>query len=214
MNARLIAGLALVPAVLLGSASAAPKASCKLVTDALGDATAVRPAGASPASLDIEWADLAATGKDLTAVIKLKNFLQQDQDAPVGRQFYFEFRPVGSAKGLFVMTQLGPEQVEGPVTNFGVVEYLAAGPSYQRFGGTSVKPVLDYAKGELSMHIPMAEFSKTDVALRSNMKVGNLIARTVAYALPFAQGPASKSDEAVSAKTYVIGAASCVRVGL
>ena len=221
MRFRLLASLAILPVLVVGSVSSAaprpPKPSCNLVTDAAGDAKALLPAGTAPStSMDILSADLAATAKEGTAVIRLKALKDLDLDAGYAQEYYFEFKPNGAPKSLYLLVRLGGEHVEGPYIAFGTADYSTSPITYARFGGVPARPVIDPAKSEIRIHFPLTAFAPTGIKLSKGTKVGGFIVRTLARFTAQGQGPEAKADEAVSAKNkiYVVGGSSCVRVGI
>ena len=201
-----VAGAALVLAVPAGAATTGP--SCNLLVDVKGDAQFL---GALPndANLDITSADVASDAKTLTAVLRLASFAGTDAQSPLGRGYYVLFTVPGSEFPIYFNMQITPD-----VTRFawGDRETLATGSGrYVKKGDAT--GVLDMAKGEIHISVPLAALSAVG-KVSKGAKLTNLTASATAVLGTSATGGlVSTVDDAASNKSYIAGAKSCVAVG-
>jgi hypothetical protein len=210
MRRTLLCGAVLVSALAgPAGAAAAKKPTCNLVVDAADDAS--WPGGA-PASLDIVSGDIASDGKDITAVIRVKKYTDPDTSAGVGRKWVMTFKAPGQPVPLYLMAINDPVLL-APTYDFGTVRTDLVGQrTFQRGGGA--KGTLDAARNEIRIHLPNGDFNKYDVALGMRTTLSELTTEAFVMANNYNSYYDFSTDTAASKKTYAVGRASCVKVGL
>ncbi len=212
MSTRLSVSLAtvLVGAVALaGGAAAAPaKPACNLVTDLKGDASFLDTAP-NDASLDIVSADVATDAKKLTAVLRVDRFASLSPTSPLGRGYYVMFNAPKAEFPIYLNLQITPD-----VTRFtwGTRETLPSGSGRFVRKGTATG-VVDAAKNELRVTVPLADFSAV-TKITKGTKLSGLTAQTTSVLGTSATGGlVATVDDAAGNKPYVVGSASCVKPG-
>jgi hypothetical protein len=182
------------------AAKAKPKPVCLLITDKADDAgplqSAAGPQTSDPA-LDVVSADIAADATRLSVVWRVKKLSSDPSASAAGRRWLTTFNVGPNAVVLQVST--------GP-----------AGTNWEA-GATGV---LDTAKNEIRMTVPLKQIYAAKISkgtLLQKLSVHTDAGVTTDHAwgvgnnLPFPF--VSPSDEASSAKTYVVGTPSCVAIG-
>jgi hypothetical protein len=203
---RRIAPLAVVAALLVTAAPAhaakpRPKPPiCNLITDPAGDAGILNDTGGETLrdpSLDIVSADLGVSATMLTAVIRLKELPKEDQKAPLGRTWSFAFTTNNVRVGMSAYTS---QQAGDRFTN-------AAGG------------VVDWANKQIRFHVKLADEPKANLKKGALLKGFYLTSNAVValdptLGLGYAITPSGAADTVSSEKTFTVGAASCVKVGV
>lgn len=226
MNARRAAALAVALAfVATGSANAAVKKSCKIVTDNPGDTFAFRSQDGTPAAavgpkedgFDILSADIASDSKNVTAVIRVKRFSSAIQTSPLGAGFSFDFLLptsdlVASMRAVFVsgqkpyfeVTSKNPDVPNSPST------FLAL-----------AKGFADTKKNEVHITAPLSAFSSLGAIKKNTLIQPAPDAATSGRAVPTTPGIKDRpvatryvfADVATVSKPYRAGNLSCVTPG-
>ena len=188
---------------LAGTASAAAPVSCGLVKDKAGDAT-FQQLGQTPSDdgLDGVGGDLASDKSVLTVVIKLKAWTSPDPQGPLGRDFYFEFRPAKAPTTMYLSYNEAPT---GAATfSYGDLEPQASGftnyvPKGQADGVIKGNELHTWADadtlGDLGSVAPKTKIAGLQVETFN--RTGTLL---------------NKYDTATG-KTYVAGTKSCIPLG-
>jgi len=189
----LVAGSLCVPAIGAHAAPAKkkkPKPVCKIVTDSPGDADGNgTPAGmpSSDANLDIVSADIATNATTLTGVVRVAKLAKSDSSAPTGWKYQVTFAAGGTTAEVNVVT----------------------GPAGTTWYGGKGKGVLDLAKNEVRISVPL---SAVTVPIKPGTVISSIGART--YRAGFNDQIAlGLVDTADSSRTYTSGTRSCVKVG-
>jgi len=191
-----------------GTATAAtkpkPKPVCKLIVDAVGDASLTTAAVIPPNedSLDITSADIAASSKVITGVLRLAS-LGSPATAPAGYSAVLFFSVPSSENPLYFRYATSP--ILGTTAEFGW-DNPAADGGLTSLGTAAV--VVDQAKKEIRMSAPLKGFAD-QATLKLGTKISGLTANTsrdLVVLLVYA-------DLAEGSKSYVVGQPSCVTPG-
>jgi len=195
-----------------------PKPVCQIIKDAPGDATYNNVPG--DGNDDIVSGDLASDGRTVTGVLRLAALAQPDPAAPLGQAFFVRFSPRGSDKLLFLSARTFPS---GTTYSFG---YSADDPNTginTSYTLGAAKGVVDSAKKEVRVTVPVTAFKAAGVSLVKGLKLLTPTAETYRIVgqgvVPSQEvGPARVPlggvllpfDEA-SGAAYVVGTPSCAR---
>lgn len=213
VRSSLIAAAAIAGTLTVAAEAAPIPKSCNLVVDPAGDDGGTLPHNDS---LDVLSADIASDAKSVTAVIKVAKLTATDNNAPSGRAWYFAFNVPGAATPIYLGATVTPT-----ATNFA---YGWVDGSINRSLGSATGK-LDLAKNEIRVTAPIAAWGDRG-AVKPKSKVTGL--RTTSYYFVGAIAPVPATpvtaanpgggslqpgDEALSAKTYIAAAPSCVVVG-
>jgi len=165
-----------------------PKPICKLVTDPSGDVST------SDQSLDITSADIVSNGRQVTTVIRVAKLSEQDLTAPGGRYFEFDWQYDGTGYSTTAIT-----------TPAGTEFYAVTSPA---------KGVFDWAHNEIRVTADVDSFPGHPTyrtgALITNFR---LHSDQGAPKMPIPVTFGFLGDTGQGAKTYPVGAASCVKLG-
>jgi hypothetical protein len=168
---------------------------CNLVTDPGGDSwlSGHQDTVAYP-SLDIVSADVASDGVTLAAAIRVKQLTESDSNAPGGRQWLINFTNGNNSVGLFA-------------TKSSQGEYFGEGTGQ-----------FDYAHNEVRIRIPLSKLPNAKIVKGSVLRGFNVTTTLVVGldpSLNFGYGPTvgSPEDQASATSSYVVGKASCLKVG-
>jgi hypothetical protein len=218
----LTAVLALSALTAAGAQAAAPKASCKIITDAPGDA---EYNGAAPGadSDDIVSADLASNAKTLVAVIRPKALAYPDPQWAPGRVYSISFGLKGmEADEIFIAARTYPQGVQYILGHRGADPASGINTSYK---DADVTGSMDTAKGEVRINVPLSavaklgKISKGSVIKGASAKIERIVGQG---AVPSQDVNGTRaplgglllqydiSDGAT--KPYAIGSPSCVKV--
>ena len=207
--ARPALAVALVAAVATsGVATAAvkkpaPKPVCNLITDDAGDAS-LQPPVPSDDSLDIVGGDLASDGKNVTAVIRVKDLAATSPGAVTGRNYYFLFELPTAENPVYFSYE---EDATGGVGKFGalVPDDSTGVGTYTSSGDAVATVVAD--KNEIHLTVPvsaLAALGKMGKGVKaSNLSISTTLVRGVLVA----------TIEDATGKSYVAGSKSCVTPG-
>jgi hypothetical protein len=230
MRNRLVSVLAIVG--VLGAATVAEAATgakvkpvCHLITDPKGDST-LSPTGGGgvpgDATSDVVSADIASNAKTLTAVIRLAGLQNPDPESPLGMAYYVDFTAPGDSTLYFLTARLYPT---GNHFFFGYEGSDPILPLNTLYAVTEGTGVVDTAKGEVHISVPLSAIAKT-VKLAKGEVLSGLTAtsyrifgqgvvpsQNVGPARAPVGGLSEQMDTAVSRSTYTLGQASCVKVG-
>ena len=219
---RLVAGLATACTVAaLGAVPAAattkPKPAppvCKLIFDDEGDQTTP-----GDASVDIVGGDFASNGKQITAIIRLKQLVNPNPQSPLGQAYFVSFTVKGSSDTLTLGAGLYPTgnqftygyQAEDPTS--GVSTSYTLGNATGAINGNEIRITADIAK------YPQAKLLKngnkvTTITADARRVYGQRVvpSQQVGPVRAPLGGLTLTYDEATG-KTYTLGARSCVAVG-
>lgn len=187
------------------AATAKPKPKvCKLVTDATGDANQVFGlvgAGPSSPNEDIVSADIAtdASGKKITAVIRLAALAKPDPDSPLGTGYWFNFTADGASLYLNATTTPAGDAFKG-----------GDGATTGRPKMGDATGTFDFAKKEVRITAATAIFS-AKATIKPGKKLTSLGVLVQKLIGTLATGGATSSaDTADGAKAYTVGDPSCV----
>jgi hypothetical protein len=220
-----LAALGVVSALAVGGANAAaPKVSCKMITDGTGDA-AVATLSPLPvdASDDILSADIASNAKSITAVIRLKGVAYPDPEWLPGRAYNVNFTLKGSPyDDIFLTARTFPQGVQYSIGHRETLPPLGSSSNIYDAVATGS---IDTAKGEIRITAPMAVLSKLGKATKGTViksataSVERLVGQGVVASqtvngnrIPLG-GFRYEADASDGAKPYALGAQSCVKVG-
>lgn len=199
--------LAAVTSLALGGAAvAAPKAKpvCNLLKDDKGDGTAFLVGSGTPSdpAWDIVSADIASDGSKLTTVVRVDKLATSAPTSPGGVQWRFNFT-VGDAT---LYTSVRADTALGVTGSYGYVENISMTL------GTAT-PVLDTAKNEVRITVPLSGFSEQAVIKKTGTTLGGLSASAGRFYNLGAVTASEPSDTATGAGSYVTGTKSCVVPG-
>lgn len=215
--AIVVLAAATAPAALAATRKA-PKPVCNIIKDDTGDAGAAEVPG--DANDDIVSGDLASDGRTITAVIRTAALAQPDPASPLGQGFYVRFSARGSDKLLYLAART---YVTGTVFSYG---YSAADPATgvnTSYSLGAAKGVVDTAKKEVRVTVPVADFGKAGVKLVKGLKLLTPTAETQRMAgqgvVPSQEvggnriplGGFSLIFDEASGASYVIGTPSCAK---
>jgi hypothetical protein len=192
--------------VVAGSAGAAAKPVCNLVTDPAGDASATTAAaipGTNDGALDITSADLAASSKVLTSVIRVSKAAATSATAPNGYSALFTFVAPSAPDVTLYMRYSAPTPALAGGFEYG---YDDAVNGLTPLG--TADGVVDTAKNEIRISAPLNGFSDK-ATIKKGSKLGTFNAKTSRDAVAFI----FYADAATSGSTYTVGALSCVKPG-
>jgi hypothetical protein len=192
-------------AVGVGAATAAPKASCNLVTDPAGDATGFVVTGLplpNDATLDILSGDIASNAKVVTGVLRMAA-MGSDSTAPLGRTYYLNFTINGTK--VFLSAVL---DADGAAT-FKAGDFTGTNSGRKTIG--EVSGVVDVAKKEIRITASTKTWPDT---IKPGTKLGGLNPLAQRYFGTSTTGGATPTaDDATSEAVYTGGAPSCVVPG-
>jgi len=211
---------AVTMAALAGSATAAPKPVCNIITDAVGDDTVV--ATPSDASVDLVSGDVASDAKTITAVIRVSKLANPNPRAPFGQSYFMVFSVKGSPDPLYVSAGLYPTGNEFLYGYQGVDPTNGINTSYKLGAATGV---VDLDKSEVRIHVPLVAFAER-AKLKKGSKLSGLIAEgrvLIGQRLVASQavGPSPRlplggvtlTADTAEGKSYELSTPSCVTVG-
>jgi hypothetical protein len=205
-----------------GAHAAAVKPSCKIITDAPGDAKYNGAAAGSDAD-DIVSADLASNAKTLVAVIRTKALAYPDPQWAPGRVYSISFALKGmDADEIFVAARTYPQGVQYILGHRGVDPTSGINTSYK---DADVTGSVNAAAGEVRINVPMSALAKLGKASKGTIIKG----ATAKTERIVGQGAVASQEvngtrvpvgglllqydisDGVT-KPYTLGAASCVKV--
>ncbi len=198
----LLVPLAVCAVAVSGTAGAAAKPSCNLITDAPDDAkglliTDPAPMPTSAKNLDVLSADIASDAKNITAVVRVTALDATDTESPGGRTYYTYF----TAAGVDFYMTASRSAVGADTFSVGFVD--TTGRS-KLAGATGV---FDLAKKEVRVSAPLAAFAAQAKLTPGTSLTGlNVLSQRIVGALTLS------ADEAASDAAYTVGGASCVKV--
>lgn len=194
-----------------GVAGAAPKPVCNLIEDDKGDTFALRSQdsagvfGPQEDALDMVSGDLASDSKTLTGVIRVAKLSKSAATSPVGLSFRLQFSlPTQTDANLYMTANV-----------IGGAETFAIGVRDDLTNTSTkladVKGIFDVAKSEVRIFAPIAAFKPA-----ADIKPGSKLTFAgwdQTSSRPSGAGPSVFADVALSEKSYVVGAKSCVTPG-
>ena len=175
---------------------------CNLITDGAGDAS-VQPPLPSDDSLDIVSGDVASNAKNVTAVLRLKSLAATSPYSVTGRNYYMQFALPGAANPIYLSAE---SDVTGTTYHWGDLETVNGLGSYTSKG--TATGVTDVAKNEVRMTVTVS-----DLAALGKAKPGNKLSSLHASTTAVLGVLVADVDTADGSKSYVAGAASCVKPG-
>jgi hypothetical protein len=185
-----------------------PKPVCNLLTDEAGDADGTFLAeGAVPQSedsVDIVTGDVAADGKFLTTVLRVKKLSESSSTAPGGLHWKF-FVTVG---GQEIYTQaIAPTGAE-PFFAYGQIDETSG--TSKRLGDAVGK--IDTVKNEVRVSVPIKSLP---MSIKTGTRIDTLEPNAGRYFGSPTGSPSlsDSTDTATSGKTYRVGTLSCVKPG-
>jgi hypothetical protein len=221
-----LAALLTVSALAVGGASAAaPKLSCKIMTDPSGDVSVETPGVAAPAddSDDLLWADLASNSKSITAVLHMKGLANPDPQWLFGRAYSVNFTLKGSsADDIFLAARTFPQGIQ---YHLGHRETLPPLGSSSNIYDVAVTGSIDVAKGEIRITAPLSELAKLGKAAKGTLikNPSATVERIAGQGVVGSQtvngnriplgGFRYAADTSDRTKSYTLGAPSCTKVG-
>ena len=208
--ARVVLAGALGVSVLAagGALAAPPKPVCKLVEDAAGDTFLLRSQDGAGAfgpqddGMDIVSADLASNAKTLTGVIRVKKL--GASTSPGGVSFDINFLSAASESPLYVRAVVPSSGT--PTAEAGSRESLLVTSVSAPLGAGTV--VVDQAKNEVRFSFPLSHFTPV-----GGLKAGSKLSFGDVTTGRAAGTRAVFADVSTTAKTYTVGAPSCVVPG-
>jgi hypothetical protein len=226
MNARRAAALAVALAfVATGSANAAVKKSCKIVTDDPGDTfaaraqdgTAAAAAGPKEDGFDILSADIATSTKFVTAVIRVKKLSSAIQTSPLGAGFSFDFLLPTSS----LQASMRAVYVTGQAPYYEVTSKDPKVPNSPSTFLALAKGFADTKKNEVHITAPLSAFASLGTIKKNTLIQPAGDAATSGRAVPTSPGTAGRpvatryvfADVATVSKPYRAGNLSCVTPG-
>ena len=172
-----------------------PKPLCQLVTDPSGDVKT------SDASIDLLSADVASNKDTITVVFRVAKLTADDTLAPTGRFYSLSFT-TPDGLGNSITAQLTPT---GNIWNGGSPPSTSTGTG-----------VVDVAKNEVRVSVPIDRLVGHPL-FKPGTLLTNLVARAdygnPVLAAQTSLGLLGDVTTKENAKSYPIGAASCVAVG-
>lgn len=211
MRARAV----LVTGALLSSAAtgvaaeaatkAKPKPICKNVFDDKGDVvlTQAAPESVTPdPALDLVSADLGSNAKVVTAAIRVDKLARPASTSPGGTVYELRFT---HAKSDLTYTLWA--HVTGATATYGVGTVDPAATAHLVESTGTATGVVDLAKNEIRITAPYSALGGAKVGV----KVG--IDEVVAKRSAANQFYGRYADDATGGKSFLFGAASCVKVG-
>ncbi|HVE74556.1 MAG TPA: hypothetical protein VNA30_05630 [Mycobacteriales bacterium] len=226
MSRRLISALTVlgVSVALVGGAAAAPKKkpapkplppACNLVVDEAGD-TASAPFPASD-TIDIKSADVASDGVTVTAVLRVFKYTENDPGTIYGKRYIIAFEGAGLKpmylRALDYPGNVAPAAVRDQVAlpfDFGTTEVNATTGQTQYASKGPATGTINASTGEITVSAKAADF---DAAGFGKLAKGGIIKNINAVTFRRVGNQLYDGDTASSRKTYVVGQASCVKVG-
>ena len=201
----LLAGIVAIGAIAT-SASAKSAAVCNVVEDAKGDANGSFVADGLPLpsedAIDILSADLATNSKTITAVIRVAKLSTTVATSPQGIHGKFIFTAPGTDFPLYLQATTDP--ANGPTFSAGYIDGISNGLG-------AATGVFDTAANEIRISAPLSIFS-AQTKIKNGTKLSSFEVNTGRYVY-FGASFSDSTDSAVGAKSYSVGAASCVKVG-
>lgn len=187
-----------------GLAGAATKPVCNLLKDDKGDGTAFLVGDGTPSdpAWDIVSADIASSGSKLTTVIRVDELATAAATSPGGVQWRFNFT-VGDVS---LYTSVRADTLLGITGSYGYVSTIS-----ETLGQAT--PVLDTAKNEVRITVPLSGFSSVAPIKKTGTSLGSLEATAGRFYNLGAVTASEPSDSADGASSYVTGTRSCVVVG-
>ena len=219
---RTAISLALLSALAAGgvsSATAAPKPSCNVITDATGDAVYNNVPGDN--AEDIVSGDLASDGKTLTAVVRVKALAYPDPQWAPGHVYSVSFGLKGmSADEIFVAARTYPQGVQYILGHRALDPTSGINTSYK---DADVTGAIDTGKGEVRITVPVSalaklgKISKGTVIKGATAKTERIAGQGVVPSqdaggtrVPLG-GLLLQEDISDGGKAYTVGAKSCVK---
>jgi hypothetical protein len=188
--------------VVAGSAGAAPKPVCNLVTDPAGDA---RPFGVVPNddTMDLVSADFGNNAKMLTVVVRVKKAATTSSTYPTGLKWQTTFTLEDKTYFASVVSDGGVSGAFG-TTGTGSNTIL-----------TRPAAVIDPAKNEIRITVPLVDFPSTPSKSATISGISVSSATTKAFNTPAISGSLGgiSPDQATTDKSFKLGTSSCVVVG-
>ncbi len=229
VRVALIAG-AVLAGTFAGSALAAPKKVCNLITDPKGDSSfgvlVGGPGLPGTPSMDIVGGDIASDGKQITAVVRVDKLTKSDPQGPMGQAWFFKWIPKGltDADSLFLVAYSTPTGGDEFVAGYEADHQ--SGQIKTSYPIKNAKGVFDTAKNEVRITALIADFGPRANLLGKGKLFGSLTveARRIngqRAAKSMFVGPVwvpiggltSLMDDADGTKSYTAGASSCVALG-
>jgi hypothetical protein len=215
--------LALLPALGGTTLAATSPAICNLVKDPTGDAgfDIAGPPVPGASGDDIVSGDVATNATTLTTVVRVASLDAADPQAPLGRAYMFFFSAKGSDRLFFTSVTT---YLQGTSYEFGYREAGLGGLNANYVLSTG-KGVVDLAKKEVRMSIPLSALKAGGARTAPGTKIGGLAIETRRVAgqgvvappvvggdqIPIGGGRLLFDDAA--GKSYLMGTKSCVKPG-
>lgn len=222
MHRRLASAAAFAAVLTLGSGATAAPRSCRLVTDAKGDAGAV----AADGDLDVVSADVATNAKYVTAVIRTASLRgAASPDSPLGRAWELWF--LVAEQRYILHAAAAPDGYTGIVYRLTFDQTGGGTGPYAGEGIGRARVTFDTKRRELSITAPLSHFAPwtpltRDRVLRDlrvftykHYGTGGAYHEIAAdYGVYYGSGGLGHgADHATSRRTYQVGGPSCVAVG-
>lgn len=209
IRAVLLASTLLATGVAVTAEAAAkpkPKPICKNVLDDKGDvvATQAAPESVTPdPALDLVSADLGSNTKVVTAAIRLDKLARPASTSPGGTVYELRFT---HAKSDLVYTLWA--HVTGATATYGVGTVEGANPTPETVNSTGTATgVVDLAKSEVRITAPYSALGGAKAGVKAS--IDNVVVKRSAANQYYGR----YADNQTGGKGFVLGAASCVKVG-
>jgi hypothetical protein len=220
----ILATLLTTSALAVGGAhAAAPKPTCKVISDVAGDVSVETPGTSAPAddSDDLLWADVASNAKSITAVLHMKGLAYPDPNWLFGRSYSVNFQLKGNDfDELFLTARTFPEGVQYHLGHRATLPPLGSSSNVY---DAVVTGSIDTAKGEIRITAPMSELAKLGKAPKGaplkglNATVERLAGQGVVGSqtvngnrIPLG-GFRYAADASDKSKPYALGTPSCLK---
>lgn len=222
---RTLIGLATVGTVAAltagGAGAAAPKISCKMMTDAAGDAAVQTLPTPANANDDVLSADIATNSKSITVVIRLKSLVERDPEWLTGRAYSVNFSLKSSAyEEIFLAARTFPQGVQYSLGHRETLPPLNSSSNIYDYAATGS---INTAKGEIRITAPLSELAKLAKLPKGTVIKGasataeRLVGQGVVGSqtvngnrIPLG-GFRYAADSSEGSKPYTLGAPSCVK---
>lgn len=184
---------------------AKPKPMCKNVIDDKGDVvlTQAAPESATPdPALDLVSADLGSNSKVVTAAIRVDKLARPASTSPAGT--VYELRVTHAKSDL---TYVLWAHVTGATATYGVGTVDTSSSAEIAESTGTATGVVDLAKSEIRITAPYSALGGAKLGLKAGID-SVVVKRSAAN-----QYYGRYSDDASGGKSFVFGAASCVKVG-
>lgn len=202
----------LVAAVLVSSAAtglatqadaAKPKPICNNVVDPKGDVGLYGDTGNTPdEALDIVSADLGSSSKGVTAAIRLSKLSSPAPTSPAAAvyELRFEHRKSGEVYTLWA-------SITGGQATFGVGTVDTSESAEMAVSTGKATGVVDVAHNEIRIYAPYSALGGAKVGVKAS--IDNVIVKRGAPTNYYGR----YADQGAATKTFLLGAATCVKLG-